>query len=183
MSKMELMEAARTGTAAEVAEALASGTEVNQQDGNGWTPLCWAAGRGDLAVVQLLVERGADVWRTGRDLRTPAMIAIAAGRVEAARFLRETEAARPGPDARATPPRKYCKAYYLDDLRKFAGFGAAAADAPRIAYLHETYQVTRSMWADEEVLFDAVTPEWRAFCTNELAFAVPDDLDLIGHAE
>ena len=31
----------------------------------------------------------------------------------------------------------------------------------------------------EQVVFDEVTPEWRAFCTDALGFKVPDDLDLI----
>ena len=32
---------------------------------------------------------------------------------------------------------------------------------------------------DENVIFNEVTPQWKEFCTGELEFRVPDDLDLI----
>ena len=49
-------------TPSEVAIALDAGEEINQGDGNGVTPLIRAAQRTrDLAVLQLLLDRGADV--------------------------------------------------------------------------------------------------------------------------
>ena len=188
MSDLQLIEAVKAGQLPVVKELLASGADVNQQDGNGWTPLNWAAGKGDLPSVRLLVEHGADVRKTGRDLRTPAMIAVAAGRVETARFLRRLESELQVEDAE----RKYCRAYYLKDLRQFDGWpeGGPARDGTEtdgaeqdaIAYVHEDYHVTRSIWAREDILFDGDTPEWREFCHQTLNFHVPDDLDLIGAA-
>ena len=46
-------------------------------------------------------------------------------------------------------------------------------------FLHEDYTVTESMWHNENVIFNQVTPEWKQFCTNQLRFRIPDDLDLI----
>jgi ankyrin repeat protein len=42
-------------------EKLAEGANVNARDAGGKTPLMWAAVRGHLAMVQLLVEKGAEV--------------------------------------------------------------------------------------------------------------------------
>lgn len=191
MSDMQLIEAVKAGQLPVVKELLASGADVNQQDNQGWTSLNWAAGRGDVPSVRLLVEHGADVCKTGRDLRTPAMIAVAAGRVETARFLRELESQLQTGGADAE--RKYCRAYYLKDLRQFGGWSESAparedsaevdgVEEDAIAYVHEDYHVTRSIWAREDVLFDGDTPEWREFCHQILNFRVPDDLDLIGVA-
>jgi hypothetical protein len=171
-----LIEAVRTGQASAVRHALASGVDVNQQDIQGWTPLCWAAGRGQIEIIQLLVEHGADPRKTGRDNRTPAAIALAAGRVEAARWLR-------GVEKRDVAPRKYCKAYRVSDLRKFDGWPQLDAATREVGYLHESYQVTASMWPDEDVLFDGHSVAWHRFCREELAFTVPDDLDLFGSHE
>ena len=56
-----LFEAARTGDRARVAALLDSGVNVNAQSRYGVTALGFAADRGHLDVVRLLVERGADV--------------------------------------------------------------------------------------------------------------------------
>jgi hypothetical protein len=44
-----------------------------------------------------------------------------------------------------------------------------------IVYLQETYTVTDGIFLDENVLFDAVTPEWEEFCRGPLAFEPPAD--------
>jgi len=49
-----------------------------------------------------------------------------------------------------------------------------------VVFLHGDYSVTRSIWSNEDVVFDKVTEDWKNFCKSELRFAVPDDLDLIG---
>src|SRR5689334_1641692 len=118
MSDLQLINAVKEGDAAAVRAVIASGADVNQQDEQGWTPLNWAAGKGDLEVVRLLAEHGADVFKVGRDQRTPYMIALAAGRVEVAKFLREAEDHYAGQKP-TQPPRSYCKAYYLKDLRQY----------------------------------------------------------------
>jgi hypothetical protein len=43
-------------------------------------------------------------------------------------------------------------------------------------FVQESYIVTRGVLLDEEVVFDAVTPEWEEFCRRELQFAVPAEL-------
>jgi ankyrin repeat protein len=67
MSNMQLIEAVQTGQLAKVEEALNAGADINEQDEQGWTPLNWAAGKGNVEIVGLLLNRGADVFRTGRD--------------------------------------------------------------------------------------------------------------------
>ena len=119
MSEQQLIEAVKAENIASVKELIESGIDVNQVDEQGWTPLNWAAGRGNLDIARLLVEHGADIFKVGRDLRTPYMIALAAGRVEVVKFLREAEERVEG-DKPARPERKYCKAYHLEDLRQLS---------------------------------------------------------------
>jgi hypothetical protein len=89
---------------------------------------------------------------------------------------------------------RYCKAYLLRDLRKFSGWPETLAnlrppsqdgdDPPptdvRVPtdddyfFIQESFQVTDGIFADEYVVFDAVTPEWQRFCTQELKFEVPE---------
>jgi len=199
MSAWQLIEAVKADNMATVKELIGSGVDINQQDEHGWTPLNWAAGRGNLELVALLVESGADVFKGGRDLRTPSLIALAAGHAEVVRFLRQAEdqveAEKP-----SRPQRKYCKAYHLRDFRQFPGWtesqinwkekrdnGQAgnresepqAFSDDDIVFLHQDYTVTQSMWHNENVIFNQVTPEWKEFCATRLKFKVPDDLDLI----
>ena len=189
MSDLKLIEEAKAGNSKGVEALIESGADVNQQDEQGWTALNFAAGNGDVALVKLLVEKGADVFKVGRDQRTPYMIALAAGRAEAARFLKEAEDNSPS-NAPVRPAREYCKAYHLGDLRKFAGWkeGQTApdnGDAGRgyndetIVYLHQDFTVTESMMRNEDVIFNDVTPEWEEFCRSSLQFKVPDDFDLM----
>jgi hypothetical protein len=90
---------------------------------------------------------------------------------------------------------RYCKAYALADLRRFAQWNEVAANArteerevdghqvlmPRTltddayVFLHETLVVTDGLFLDEHVLFDRRSPEWEAFCAQELGFTVPDE--------
>ena len=192
---MELIEAVKTGNLNGVKEALQAGEDIHQQDKYGWMPLNWAAGRGNLELINVLLAHGADVFKVGRDLRTPQMIALAAGHIETVKRLREAESLV-DPAARLKhPEREYCKAYHLRDLRQFpaweekseaakpSGNGASQAAAPlsddSIVYVHHNYVVTKSIWCKEDIVFDRVSPEWKQFCESVLRFRVPDDLDLI----
>jgi hypothetical protein len=83
---------------------------------------------------------------------------------------------------------KYCKAYEITKLMEFPGWAEnvkniepqASADgeivkeqAPRdFYYLQENFTVTDGIFLDENVVFDAVTPEWVEFCRNTFKFEV-----------
>jgi hypothetical protein len=186
----ELFEAVKSGNADMVKELIESGAEVNQQDKQGWTPFSWAAGKGHLAVVDLLLQRGAAPLAVGRDLRTPQMIALAAGHAEVVKRLRQAEAQSTGAEAQATE-RKYSNAYHLGELRRYSEWSENTLDSEPengeaqaltdtdVVFLHHDYRVTKSMWADEDVIFDKVTAQWKNFCATELQFSIPDSLDLI----
>lgn len=197
MQDRALIEAVRASDISAAEEALDSGSDVNQTDEQGWTPLNFAAGKGDFAIVKLLLAGGADIFKTGRDNRTPCMIALAAGRIEVAKYLIEVEDKIDAERAGALmPERKYCKAYYLRDLRKFPSWSETRIDwwekkdhkdeqqPPKqladddIVFIHQDLRVTESMWHDENIVFDRVDPEWRAFCSSNLRFEVPSDLEL-----
>jgi ankyrin repeat protein len=198
MNELRLIEEIKAENVASIKELIEAGADVNCQDEQGWTPLNWAAGKGDLEMVKLLVSRGADVFKVGRDQRTPYLIALAAGHVEVVKFLRQAED-KAGGEKSARPERKYCKAYYLRDLRQFPNWVESKINwkdeksqpsengerKPQpgsdqdIAFLHQDYTVTQSMWHGENVIFNQVTTEWKEFCAGALRFKVPDDLDLI----
>ena len=198
MSDLQLIDAVKTGQLAKVDEVLNSGADIHQQDEQGWTPLNWAAGRGDLEIVKLLLAKGADVFRVGRDQRTPYKIAVAARHVEVARLLKETEQAVNG-NAGDSSLKNYARAYLLGDLRKFSGWREekinrknAAADEngnsqalsdSDVVFLHQDFTVTELIWPGENVVFNQTTPEWQEFCAQELQFKVPDDFDLIASTE
>ena len=193
MSDVQLIEAVKTAQLSTIEGMIESGVDVNQQDEQGWTPLNWAAGKGDSAVVSLLLDKGADVFKVGRDQRTPYKIALAAGHIEVVKLLREAEARIDGGSSRSD--RKYSKAYHLGELRKFRGWreqkvnwkdngnaDSAAKSEPGLSeedvvFLHEDLTVTQSMWHNEQVIFDQVNSEWEEFCANTLHFRVPDDLE------
>jgi ankyrin repeat protein len=66
---------------------LAQGADVNAVDGDGVTPLHLAASRGDVALIDLLLARGAEVVKM-KDGRTPEDLATERGHPEAAERLR-----------------------------------------------------------------------------------------------
>ena len=195
MSDLQLIDAVKTGQLAKVEEALNAGADIHQQDEQGWTPLNWAAGRGSVEIVSLLLNRGADVSRTGRDQRTPYKIALAAKHTDVARLLKEAEQAVNGASGDSTS-RNYARAYLLGELRKFSdwreekinwketipadenGKSRELSDDD-VVFVQEDFTVTQLIWPGENVIFNRTTPEWVDFCTQELQFKVPDDFDLI----
>ena len=205
MSNLELIEAVKANDYETAEAVIKKGGDINQQDQQGWTPLNFAAGNGNMSLVKLLVENGADVFRASRDMRTPYMIALAAGRVEVAKYLRAVEETYPS-EKTERDQLKYCKAYQLDSLRKYPNWtenhivrkqdnqdtketdrlnlsnnktvGGALAD-DKVVFIHQDYSVTESIWHNENVLFDGADASWREFCTDFLKFKIPGDLDLI----
>ena len=192
MSESQLIDAVKTGELAKVEELLNSDSDIHQQDEQGWTPLNWAAGRGDLDMVKLLLDRGADVFRVGRDQRTPYKISLAARHTDVARLLKEKEQSSNGTSSDSSA-RNYAKGYLLGDLRKFSGWkemvlaeengNSRELSDSDVVFLHQDFTVTQLIWPGENVLFNQDTPEWRAFCSQQLKFKVPDDFDLIASTQ
>jgi hypothetical protein len=189
MGDLQLIDAVKTNQLARVEEALNAGADIHQQDEQGWTPLNWAAGRGNVEIVSLLLDRGADVFQMGRDQRTPYKIALAAKHIDVARRLKEAEQAVNGASVDSTS-RNYARAYLLRELRKFSGWheekvnwkDTTVADElsdDDVVFLQEDFTVTHLIWPGENVIFNRITPAWIDFCTQELQFKVPDDFDLI----
>ncbi|MEU7103687.1 ankyrin repeat domain-containing protein [Streptomyces sp. NPDC046215] len=173
-----LVAAARSGDLGALTAALADGADVHARDGDDWSALDWAAGRGDTAAVRALLAAGAAPHAMGREARRPYEIALAAGRLESARELRAAEDALPGVPAPRRTWEPYCRAYPAAEFGRFPGWPANGGEEEML-YLHHDLTVTRSLWHGEDVVFDAVTPEWERFCRETLAFAVPDDFDLM----
>ena len=199
MSDLQLIDAVKTGQPAKVEEALNAGTDIHQQDEQGWTALNWAAGKGNVEIVSLLLNRGADVLQTGRDQRTPYKIALAAKHTDVARLLKKAEQAVNGATADSTYGN-YARAYLLGDLRKFGDWreekinwketipadengNSSELSDDDVVFLQEDFTVTQLIWPGENVIFNRTTPEWINFCTQELQFKVPDDFDLIASTQ
>ncbi len=78
--------------------------------------------------------------------------------------------------------RSYCKAYHLRDLKQFSGWQEQQREqAPplpddSVVYLWDDFTVAISPIHHDQVLFADVSPQWQAFCTETLHFAIPDDL-------
>ncbi|HKQ03816.1 MAG TPA: ankyrin repeat domain-containing protein [Blastocatellia bacterium] len=181
-----LIEAAKAGNLETVEALLRSGAEADEADEKGWTALTFAAGQGDLAMVRLLVERGADPFKVGRDQRTPQMVALAAGHVEVVKYLCEAEDSRDAERARSLrPERQYARAYHLRDLKQFPGWSEIAAGSSegssdeQVVFVHQDFRVTESIWPDEKVIIDQASDSWREFCAQVLGFQVPSDIDLM----
>lgn len=73
---------------------------------------------------------------------------------------------------------RYCKAYPVERLREFDGWGEArqsrAGDG--VLFLQEDFSVTEGVFLDEGIVFDRVTPEWKKFCEEQLGFRVPEHI-------
>ncbi|MEO1375653.1 MAG: hypothetical protein AAFW70_15330 [Cyanobacteria bacterium J06635_10] len=88
---------------------------------------------------------------------------------------------------------KYCKAYLLKNLRKFSQWNEQIENVRKenknvddnvvgiekfltdndVVYLQENYVVTDSIFKDENIIFNNITPEWKEFCTKTLKFEIP----------
>lgn len=80
----------------------------------------------------------------------------------------------------------YCKAYLAEELRPFPEWQervqplvvrpeevADSGGVTEYFFLHDDYVVTASVYRDEQVTFDHVTPDWMAFCESVLNFTAP----------
>ncbi|CAK1365360.1 unnamed protein product [Cercospora beticola] len=68
-------------------ELEAATASINVRDGTGYTPLAWAAARGDKDSVQTLLEHGASVTMTNNVHHQPIHLAAQTGNVETVRTL------------------------------------------------------------------------------------------------
>lgn len=83
-----LMTAARTGSSGAVSVLLASRAQVDAKDDRrGQTALMWAAAEGHAAIVEALIEAGADFRRRVPSGFTPLFFAVREGRIDAVRAL------------------------------------------------------------------------------------------------
>jgi hypothetical protein len=78
---------------------------------------------------------------------------------------------------------KYCKAYYLKDLRQFRSWTEKREGSEEelsdndVVYLWDDFTVVRSpVIPDKGLIFDEITPQWQAFCQETLKFEIPEDL-------
>ncbi|HEU4506948.1 MAG TPA: ankyrin repeat domain-containing protein [Pyrinomonadaceae bacterium] len=188
MAKLQFIDAVQTDDLVRLQDLIDSRANVNEQDEHGWTALNWAAGKGNPAIVQLLVNNGADVFNAGRDQRTPYTIALAAGHVEVLDILQNAEVKIAGQRSQREE-LKYCRAFPVGQLRQFVEW-SAIEENPALAgrraltneeflFVHHDYSVTDSMWHNENVILDQPTSAWKEFCTNELGFTVPNEIELI----
>jgi hypothetical protein len=88
----------------------------------------------------------------------------------------------------------YCKAYPVEMFRAFSGWeenhqnlrkekkeidGKEVEERRELSendhfYLQENLVVTDGIFMDENIIFDNITPEWEAYCKDDLKFQVPD---------
>lgn len=88
---------------------------------------------------------------------------------------------------------KYCKVYQVGRLREFDAWTEQTQNLRKrkekiegeeieiqkeltdddILYLQENFTVTDGIFLDQAIIFDQVTPEWKAFCEKVLDFHIP----------
>jgi hypothetical protein len=71
-----LHRAAVDGEIEQVKSLISKGADVNTKNGEGWTPLQYAASRGYMEIVELLLEHGADLHISGEGNMTAAEYAM-----------------------------------------------------------------------------------------------------------
>lgn len=81
------IEQIRRGDADRVSLFLEAGMSPNVQDKSGRPALIWAAGNGQVAVIEQLLQRGADLCGAGGRAQSALLWAASNGRTEAAHAL------------------------------------------------------------------------------------------------
>ncbi|GHO64161.1 hypothetical protein KSC_030530 [Ktedonobacter sp. SOSP1-52] len=77
---------------------------------------------------------------------------------------------------------RYCKAYYLRDIRKFNHWADLCEQMGEnlqdddIVYVRDDFRLVRNpTLPDADHLLRSVTPEWQQFCQQVLQFSVPKE--------
>ncbi len=97
MASVELFDWVERGDVTQLKAALDKDSDAaNARDTYGVSLIYLAAAKGDLALVKLLIERGADVNKTSDAGNAPIMVAAANGHVETIKLLLEHGAATDG---------------------------------------------------------------------------------------
>ena len=87
------------------------------------------------------------------------------------------------------PMRRYMKAYYLKDFRKYPEWNESAytvdpndekrkdpLEADSIVYIGEDFVVNKGIHPEAPLVFDQVNDTWKQFCIKNLEFVIPEDL-------
>lgn len=97
MASAELFDWVERGDVTRLKAALDQDSDAaNARDTYGVSLIYLAAAKGDLALTQLLIERGADVNKTSDAGNAPIMVAAANGHVETIKLLLEHGATTDG---------------------------------------------------------------------------------------
>ena len=108
--------AAGNGDLAEVDKLLRIGTDVNEKDTSGDTPLAWAAWNNHPDVAQLLLNKGADVNTRNNTSMTPLHYAALTGHVGVAEILLKNGADVTVKDTSGYTPQHFAAAFGHPDF-------------------------------------------------------------------
>jgi hypothetical protein len=108
-------------------------------------------------------------FHTGRALRLPSKIALAAGRVDAARRLADVEGQAKSDNARTSRlqwiDRPYCKAFPSEALNPFVHEAEGS-----VVFIHRDFSVTRSYVHGADVVLDGRDERGKPFAANSSVF-------------
>jgi ankyrin len=82
---------------------LSMNFDPNMHHGNGYTPLAYAAMKGSLPMIELLLRNGADPAQVTKDGDTPVELALRMGHAEVADALKRARQAGTEPAATEQP--------------------------------------------------------------------------------
>lgn len=87
-----LIDAVKKEDSKEVKKIISNQGNVNKKDNNEWTPLIWAAARGNREITNLLVENGAQVNYKNEAGINALMAAVSSGDIKTVQILLEAGA-------------------------------------------------------------------------------------------
>ena len=118
----DLLAAVEEADLSVISQCLERGGNVNAASKNGWTPLMVAVLRGSSAIVALLLERGADPNLTTQSqenpFRSPLVVAIRNGRLDAVQALVANNADINGRDTAGLTPTELARKLSLRPLHQ-----------------------------------------------------------------